>query len=167
MVNAQKTAAVERCRPIFPHLARAEFMANPRTRSDITTLTGYKLYQLRTAYATNFGTSTTPTPRYVQFGVKLYFGGAGGRIRLPFQAHNNTHALPKTGRPSSSPSRPPALPTRPCPVRTEPTGGGSIFCHRTLNPAAHRLPDRARELPPAVPLPSGRTKSTPTHRPRG
>ena len=35
---------------------------------------GYKLYQLRNAYVTNFDTLyNNNTPRYLQFGVKLYF----------------------------------------------------------------------------------------------
>ena len=43
---------------------------------DITTLNGIKLYRLRQAYDANFGTlvaSTPYQPRYIQFGLKLYF----------------------------------------------------------------------------------------------
>ena len=43
---------------------------------DITTLSGLKLYRLRQAYDANFGTlaaSTPYQPRYIQFGLKLYF----------------------------------------------------------------------------------------------
>jgi len=44
---------------------------------DITTLEGYKLYRLRQTYDQNFGTLTgnTPqtTPRYVQFGLRIFF----------------------------------------------------------------------------------------------
>jgi hypothetical protein len=41
---------------------------------DIRTLSGYKLYQLRQAYGTNFGTLyNSSSPRYVQLGIKLYF----------------------------------------------------------------------------------------------
>jgi len=43
---------------------------------DITTLSGLKLYRLRQAYDPLFGTlaaSTPYQPRYVQFGLKLYF----------------------------------------------------------------------------------------------
>ncbi len=41
---------------------------------DIRTLNGYKQYQLRQAYATNFGTLyQSAQPRYVQLGIKLYF----------------------------------------------------------------------------------------------
>jgi hypothetical protein len=41
---------------------------------DIRTLNGYKQYQLRQAYGTNFGTLyNNSSPRYVQLGIKLYF----------------------------------------------------------------------------------------------
>jgi hypothetical protein len=41
---------------------------------DITTLTGYKEYRLRQAYNPNFGQlRELGLPRYIQFGVKLYF----------------------------------------------------------------------------------------------
>jgi hypothetical protein len=41
---------------------------------DIRTLNGYKQYQLRQAYATNFGTLyNNSQPRYIQLGIKLYF----------------------------------------------------------------------------------------------
>jgi len=43
---------------------------------DITTLSGLKLYRLRQSLDTNFGTlaaSTPYQPRYIQFGLKLYF----------------------------------------------------------------------------------------------
>jgi hypothetical protein len=43
---------------------------------DITTLNGLKLYRLRQAYDANFGTlvaSPPYQPRYIQFGLKLYF----------------------------------------------------------------------------------------------
>ena len=54
--------------------AGQNFYGKAANSYDITTLNGYKLYQLRTAYATNFGTLyNNGTPRYVQFGVKLYF----------------------------------------------------------------------------------------------
>jgi Carboxypeptidase regulatory-like domain len=41
---------------------------------DITTVNGYKYYQLRNAYATNFGTLyNNSVPRYIQLGIKLYW----------------------------------------------------------------------------------------------
>lgn len=46
---------------------------------DIRTLEGYKLYRIRQTYDTNFGTLTAASPgnslipRYIQFGVRLYF----------------------------------------------------------------------------------------------
>lgn len=48
---------------------------NPNT-FDITTLSGLKLYRLRQSLDTNFGTlaaSAPYQPRYIQFGLKLYF----------------------------------------------------------------------------------------------
>jgi hypothetical protein len=52
----------------------ANFYGTAANSYDITTLQGYKNYQLRNAYSTNFGTLyNSNTPRYVQFGVKLYF----------------------------------------------------------------------------------------------
>ena len=44
---------------------------------DITSLEGYKLYRLRQTYDQNFGTLTgsspQTTPRYVQFGIRIFF----------------------------------------------------------------------------------------------
>jgi len=44
---------------------------------DIRTLDGYKLYRLRQTYDTNFGTLVSSTtfsqPRYVQFGIRIFF----------------------------------------------------------------------------------------------
>ena len=44
---------------------------------DITTLQGYKLYRIRQTYDTNFGTVTgggpNTLPRYIQFGIRLFF----------------------------------------------------------------------------------------------
>ncbi|HYW44531.1 MAG TPA: hypothetical protein VE959_16845 [Bryobacteraceae bacterium] len=73
MVNAQKTNNVLPA-SFFTIPLPADFYGKQPNSYDITTLQGYKLYQLRTAYATNFGTLyNSNTPRYVQFGVKLYF----------------------------------------------------------------------------------------------
>jgi hypothetical protein len=50
------------------------FYGTPATSYDIRTVDGYKYFRLRNAYATNFGTLyNNGTPRYIQFGVKLYF----------------------------------------------------------------------------------------------
>ena len=52
----------------------ANFYGTPATSYNITTLQGYKNYQLRNAYSTSFGTLyNNNTPRYVQFGVKFYW----------------------------------------------------------------------------------------------
>ena len=74
MVNAQKTTAGALPADFFRVSLGQNFYGKAANSYDITTLSGYKLYQLRTAYATNFGTLyNSSTPRYVQFGVKLYF----------------------------------------------------------------------------------------------
>jgi hypothetical protein len=74
MVNAQKNGGGVLPANFFNIPLPADFYGKQPNSFDITTLQGYKLYQLRTAYATNFGTLyNSGTPRYVQFGVKLYF----------------------------------------------------------------------------------------------
>ncbi len=74
MVNSQKNAAGVLPANFFSIPLPANFYGTQPSGYNITTLQGYKLYQLRTAYATNFGTLyNSNTPRYVQFGVKLYF----------------------------------------------------------------------------------------------
>lgn len=74
MVNAQKTSAGALPPNFFTVPLGANFYGNSANSYDITTLNGYKQYQLRNAYSTNFGTLyNSNTPRYVQFGVKLYF----------------------------------------------------------------------------------------------
>ena len=44
---------------------------------DIRTLEGFKLYRIRQTYDTNFGTlaGNTPNtlPRYIQFGIRVFF----------------------------------------------------------------------------------------------
>ncbi|MGH9821222.1 MAG: hypothetical protein ACRD43_13735, partial [Pyrinomonadaceae bacterium] len=41
---------------------------------DIRTLSGYKLYRIRQTYDANFGTLfANPNPRYIQFGIRLFF----------------------------------------------------------------------------------------------
>jgi hypothetical protein len=74
MVNAQKSASGVLPPAFYTIPLPNDFYGKQPNSYDITTLQGYKLYQLRTAYATNFGTLyNSNTPRYVQFGVKLYF----------------------------------------------------------------------------------------------
>jgi hypothetical protein len=72
-VNAQKVNGVLPAN-FFTTPLPANFYGKAATSYDITTTQGYKYYQLRTAYATNFGTLyNNSSPRFVQFGVKLYF----------------------------------------------------------------------------------------------
>jgi hypothetical protein len=74
MVNAQKTPAGALPANFFSVRLPENFYGRTANSFDITTLNGYRLYQLRSAYVTNFGTLyNSNTPRYVQFGVKLYF----------------------------------------------------------------------------------------------
>ena len=50
------------------------FYGTQANQFDITTIGGYKLYQLRQAYSTSFGDLyNNNTPRYIQFGVKFFF----------------------------------------------------------------------------------------------
>jgi hypothetical protein len=74
MVNAQKSAAGALPANFFAIQLPSNFYGKPAASYDITTLTGYKDFRLRQAYATNFGTLyQNGSPRYIQFGVKLYF----------------------------------------------------------------------------------------------
>jgi hypothetical protein len=74
MVNAQKNAGGVLPADFYRMPLPQNFYSKQPNTYDITTLQGYKLYQLRTAYSTSFGTLyNNGTPRYVQFGVKLYF----------------------------------------------------------------------------------------------
>ena len=60
----------------FFHIPLPQGFATTNFNSfDITTPTGYKLYRLRRAYNQGFGQLNTAfsTPRYIQFGVKVYF----------------------------------------------------------------------------------------------
>jgi hypothetical protein len=63
MVTAQKTAAGVLPANFFNVPFPANFYGKAATAYDITTLQGYKLYQLRTAYSTSFATCTTATRR--------------------------------------------------------------------------------------------------------
>jgi hypothetical protein len=52
----------------------ANFYGVAANSYNITTIQGYKDYQLRNAYSTSFGTLyNNNTPRFIQFGVKLFF----------------------------------------------------------------------------------------------
>jgi hypothetical protein len=74
MVNAQKNASGVLPADFYRVQLPSGFYGRQPSSFDITTLSGYKLYQLRTAYVTSFGTLyNSNTPRYLQFGVKLYF----------------------------------------------------------------------------------------------
>jgi hypothetical protein len=74
MVNAQKTPQGALPANFFAMQLPANFYGKPAASYDITTLQGYKYFRLRQAYATNFGTLYSyGQPRYVQFGLKLYF----------------------------------------------------------------------------------------------
>jgi len=76
MVNAQKTAAGALPANFYSVPLPANFYGTSANSFNITTLSGYKLYQLRQSYASaqNFGTLyNNSQPRFVQFGVKLYF----------------------------------------------------------------------------------------------
>jgi len=74
MVNAQKTASGALPANFYTVPLAANFWATPANNFNITTLDGYKQYQLRTTYTTGFGTLyNNGTPRYIQLGIKLYF----------------------------------------------------------------------------------------------
>jgi len=74
MVNAQKSAAGALPANFFAIQLPSNFYGKAAASYDITTLQGYKHFRLRQAYATNFGTLyQSGSPRYIQFGVKLYF----------------------------------------------------------------------------------------------
>ena len=60
----------------FFHVRLPEGFATTNPLSfNIATLEGYKLYRLRQTYDQNFGslTAVDTTPRYVQFGIRIYF----------------------------------------------------------------------------------------------
>ena len=60
----------------FHVLIPAPFATVNANSFDITTLSGLKLYRLRQSYDPNFGVLAAPLPyqpRYVQFGLKIYF----------------------------------------------------------------------------------------------
>ena len=59
----------------FAHVRVPQGFATKDANSfDIGTLEGFKLYRLRRAYSTSFGTlRELGLPRYIQFGLKIYF----------------------------------------------------------------------------------------------
>ena len=74
MVNGQKLPSGALPANFYTVPLASNFYGKAPNSFDITTLAGYKQYQLRTAYVTNYGTLyNNSTPRYLQFGVKLYF----------------------------------------------------------------------------------------------
>ena len=74
MVNAQRTGSGALPANFFTVPLAPNFWAKNPNSFDITNLNGYKQYQLRTSYVTNYGTLyNNGSPRYLQFGVKLYF----------------------------------------------------------------------------------------------
>lgn len=74
MVNAQKNPSGALPANFFSIPLPSNFYGTPATKFDITTLQGYKLYQLRTSYNTGFGTLyQSGSSRYLQLGLKLYF----------------------------------------------------------------------------------------------
>jgi hypothetical protein len=74
MVNAQKTASGALPANFFTIPLPSNFYGTAANSYNITTLQGYKDYQLRNAYSTSFGTLyNNNTPRYIQFGLKLFF----------------------------------------------------------------------------------------------
>jgi hypothetical protein len=74
MINAQRLPS--HLLPLdFYHIQLPQGFATTNPNAyDITTLTGYKEYRLRQAYNPGFGQlRELAQPRYIQFGVKLYF----------------------------------------------------------------------------------------------
>ena len=73
-VNTNKSAAGVLPTNFFTIPLPANFYGAAANSYDIRTTQGYKLYQLRNAYSTAFGTLyNNNTPRYIQFGLKFYF----------------------------------------------------------------------------------------------
>jgi hypothetical protein len=74
MVNGQKTSGGNLPANFYATRLPSNFFGVAANSYDITTLQGYKNYQLRTAYNTGFGDLyQAGSPRYIQFGLKLYF----------------------------------------------------------------------------------------------
>jgi outer membrane receptor protein involved in Fe transport len=74
MVNQNRNASGVLPNDFFTMPLPASFHDTPPNTFDIRTLTGYKLWRLRNAYNTGFGTLfQSGLPRYIQFGLKIYF----------------------------------------------------------------------------------------------
>jgi hypothetical protein len=74
MVNAQKNAAGALPANFFQVPLPSNFYGTAANSYDITTLNGYKYYQLRNTYSTAFGNLyQNGSSRYLQFGVKITF----------------------------------------------------------------------------------------------
>jgi hypothetical protein len=73
-VNSYRNAAGVLPNDFFTVPLPNNFYGSSANSYNITTTQGYKLYQLRTAYNTSFGDIyQAGNPRYIQFGLKLYF----------------------------------------------------------------------------------------------
>jgi hypothetical protein len=77
-VNATRTGGTGPLPNDFFHVALPQGFASRLADSfDIRTLEGFKLYRIRQTYDTNFGTLTgtdsSQNPRYVQFGIRIFF----------------------------------------------------------------------------------------------
>lgn len=74
MINGQKLPSGALPPAFYTVPLAANFYGTNANAYDITTLNGYKQYQLRNAYSTGFGTLyNNSQPRFIQFGVKLFF----------------------------------------------------------------------------------------------
>ena len=74
MVNAQKNSAGVLAPNFFSIPLGDNFYGKQPANFDITTLNGFKLFRLRQAYTTSFGDIyNAGTPRFIQFGIKLFF----------------------------------------------------------------------------------------------
>jgi hypothetical protein len=74
MINAQKTAGGALPANFYSVPLPANFYGTAANSYNITTLQGYKNYQLRNSYSTTFGSLyNNNTPRYLQFGIKFYW----------------------------------------------------------------------------------------------
>ena len=74
MINAQKSASGGLPAAFYTLPLPSNFYGTNANAYDITTVNGYKYYQLRQAYSTGFGTLyNNSQPRFIQFGLKLYF----------------------------------------------------------------------------------------------
>lgn len=75
MVNGTRLPTGALPLPFFSIAVPQGFATRAATSFDIRTLEGFKHYRLRQTYDTNFGTLFSPqtNPRYIQFGVRIFF----------------------------------------------------------------------------------------------